>query len=197
MTTKTAFAVALLGNWADQPNNGRTPDNESAQGANGQGGPVNHQMIQQDLATLNQTLHGGGNVDSQLLASIIFARSPIHLYTLQQAFLQSSSAHAPLTRLIKLRLSGHLQDALCYALEGAKKDLSGCHRDAKWLHKAMAGAGTKDQQLIDRLLRAHWDKARFGALKQAYEKKYRKRLEVDIAGDTSGDFRDFLLEVCR
>ena len=152
-------------------------------------------MIQQDLLALQQTLHSG-NTDAQLLASIIFARSPLHLYHLQQAFLQGSSAHAPLTRLVKMRVAGHLKEALVYALDGAKKDCSGCHRDAKWIHKAMAGAGTKDQQLIDRLLRAHWDKPRFEAVKQAYERKW-KRLEVDIAGDTSGDFRDFLLEVCK
>lgn len=197
MTTKTAFAVALLGNWADQPNNGRTPDNESAQGVNGQGGPVNHQMLQQDLAAFQQTLHGAGGTDSQLLASIIFARSPVHLHHLQQAFLSSSSARTPLTRLIKLRTSGHLRDALVFALDGGKHDWTGCHRDAKWIHKAMAGLGTKDQALIDRILRAHWDGPRWGAVKAAYEAKYHKRLAVAIASETSGDFRDFLLEVCK
>jgi len=196
LTTKTAFSVALLGNWTDQPNNGRAPENESAQGLNGQGGVTNHQLIQQDLAALQQTLHSG-STDSQLIASIVFARSPQHLHFLQQAFLQSSSARAPLTRLIKLRLSGHLQDALVYALEGGKKDWTGCHRDAKWIHKSMQGMGTNEQQLIDRLLRAHWDKPRFQAVKQAYEAKYKKRLEVAIAGETSGDFKDCLLELAK
>lgn len=66
--TRTAFSVALLGNWTDQPNNGRLPEFESAMGWNGGGSStgVNYQLVQQDVATLQGTLHG--STDVQLLS---------------------------------------------------------------------------------------------------------------------------------
>lgn len=99
-------------------------------------------------------------------SSIVFARSPLHLHHLQIEYLKARKI--PLTRQVKRHITGHLRDALLYALEGGKKDTTGCcefffssrdqgrraeadaGRDAKMLEKTMSGAGTKDDLLIIR-----------------------------------------------
>ncbi|CAD6586364.1 MAG: hypothetical protein CYPHOPRED_003522, partial [Cyphobasidiales sp. Tagirdzhanova-0007] len=94
-----------------------------------------------------------------------------------------------LTQQIKKHFFGphnHMRDALLYAIEGGKKDGTGAWRDAKMLEKAMHGAGTKDRQLIWRLVRCHWDRPRFEMVKQAYQAKYRKSLVARVKGETSG-----------
>lgn len=40
----------------------------------------------------------------------------------------------------------------------------------------MAGVGTKDKLLVERLVRYHWDRNYMGAVKHAYSQKYRKDL---------------------
>lgn len=61
---------------------------------------------------------------SLIRASIFFARSPVHLNRLQQLYLLNRKA--PLTRHVKANVQGHLCKALLYALEGGKKDVTGC-----------------------------------------------------------------------
>lgn len=70
----------------------------------------------------------------------------MHLHALQAAYL--TARKAPLTRHIKSSVDGHLKDMYLMVLEGAKKDTTGAWRDAKRLHKAMEGFGTKDELLI-------------------------------------------------
>lgn len=78
-----------------------------------------------------------------------------------------------MSQQIQRHFSGHLQDALLHAVE-AGKDGTGVQRDADLLEAAMSGMGTKDEQLVYRITRAHWDRPRFEAIKQAYQAKYRK-----------------------
>ena len=80
-----------------------------------------------------------------------------------------------LTNQIKQHFSGHLQNALLFAVEGGKRDGMGIWRDAKRLEAAMAGAGTSDNLLIARIVRAHWDRNRLEQIKLAYQQKYKKR----------------------
>lgn len=80
-----------------------------------------------------------------------------------------------LTNQIKQHFRGHLQDALLFAVEGGKRDGMGIWRDAKRFEAAMAGAGTSDDLLIARTVRAHWDRNRLEQIKLAYQQKYKKR----------------------
>jgi annexin A7/11 len=103
-------------------------------------------------------------------SSIIFARSPTHLKALTEQFKLRNGKS--LTNQIKQHFSGHLQEALLFAVEGGKRDGLGIWRDAKRLHQAMKGAGTADLLLLTRLVRAHWDANRFGQIKLAFKQKY-------------------------
>nr|XP_045611206.1 annexin A11-like isoform X2 [Procambarus clarkii] len=62
---------------------------------------------------------------------------------------------------------------------------------AESLHKAMAGPGTKDQDLI-RLVVSRCE-VDLGNIKTEYHNLYDKLLENDIKADTSGDYRKVLL----
>lgn len=88
-----------------------------------------------------------------------------------------------------------MKDALLYIAEGAKRDGTGVWRDAKLLEKAMAGMGTKDERLVWRIVRGHWDKARFNQVKIAYQQKYKKPLAARVKGETGGDYRKLMLAI--
>ncbi|SGZ12646.1 BQ5605_C028g10519 [Microbotryum silenes-dioicae] len=208
MKTKSAMAVALLGDWRDQPNMGRTPENEAGQGgAGGVGGFVgaapaqlNQQMVQDDAQQLKKAIQvhvtGEVSIDQQHViimprSSIVFARSPAHLQAVQAQY--KTLTRAALTHNIKRCVDGHLKEMYLFALEGGKRDTNGCWRDAKRLHDAMAGLGTKDLLLIMRIVRAHWDRQRFQQLKGAYRQKYSRELLTDVMKETSGDYRDALI----
>ncbi|KAI5480428.1 annexin XIV [Pseudohyphozyma bogoriensis] len=147
-------------------------------------------MLRQDLEALKQAL-GFFKDDEVRVASILFGRSPAFLHQLQLGYLAEKKQ--TLTKAVKKHFNGHLCKALLYALEGGKKDTTGCWRDAKFIHKTMAGPGTKDELLTIRVLRAHWNKARFAHVQTAYLTKYKKTMEKAIKGDTSGDFEDGLV----
>ncbi|KAL0062081.1 hypothetical protein AAF712_011081 [Marasmius tenuissimus] len=90
-----------------------------------------------------------------------------------------------------------MRDVLLYYVNGAShKHINegyGVWRDAKLLEATMKGFGTRDSDLLRRIVRLRWDKPRFQAVKNAYHKKYKKSLESRVAGETSGDFKKILL----
>lgn len=65
-------------------------------------------------------------------------------------------------------------------------------RDAMLLEDAMAGAGTKDQLLINRVVRVHWDRNYMQQVKGAYQHVFHKSLTSRIRGETSGDYEKLL-----
>lgn len=66
-------------------------------------------------------------------------------------------------------------------------------RDAQLLEDAMAGAGTKDELLVSRVVRAHWDRAHMQNVKGAYRHRFHKDLGARIRGETSGDYEKLML----
>lgn len=66
-------------------------------------------------------------------------------------------------------------------------------RDATLLEEAMAGMGTKNRLLLNRVIRAHWDKQHMSQVQGAYKHKYKQTLRSRIEGETSGDFEKALV----
>ena len=66
-------------------------------------------------------------------------------------------------------------------------------RDAMLLEDAMAGVGTKDHLLSNRVVRIHWDKNHMQQVKGAYQHKYRQSLVHRIKGETSGDYERLMV----
>uniref|UniRef100_A0A0N4Z9X1 Annexin n=1 Tax=Parastrongyloides trichosuri TaxID=131310 RepID=A0A0N4Z9X1_PARTI len=66
--------------------------------------------------------------------------------------------------------------------------------DAKELYRAMEGLGTKENILIE--IMCSRTNAQIRAIKSAYIQIFRRNLEDDIIGDTSGYFKNVLLALC-
>ncbi|KAF8243983.1 Annexin, partial [Wilcoxina mikolae CBS 423.85] len=93
--------------------------------------------------------------------------------------------HGDFSKMIKSEFSGHMRDAFLYLVEGATEN-DKATRDARLLEAAMKGFGTKDDLLIMRVVRIHWDKRHMANVKAAYRSLYGKDLSKRIRGETSG-----------
>jgi annexin A7/11 len=88
--------------------------------------------------------------------------------------------------------SGHMEAALLFQLRNAVDKYM---HAATLLEDAMAGVGTKDQLLVARVVRYHWDRQAMENIKGAYRQKYKRSLASRIKGETSGDY-ERLMVVC-
>lgn len=88
---------------------------------------------------------------------------------------------------LKKELGGHFEDAIMAMMTPREKYLAEC------LHKAIAGAGTKDRVLIEILCSA--TNKEIHKINEHYKELYKKPLEKDIAGDTSGYFKNLLVAI--
>ncbi|KAL7413054.1 hypothetical protein BDY24DRAFT_390471 [Mrakia frigida] len=152
---------------------------------------VNPQAVSADVQTLYRCGPGKMGTDEIAIFSILLLRSPAHLNAISTLYLQQH--HHPLTRLVTGEFSGHVKSALLYVAEAAEKGPEA--RDAHLLEAAMKGMGTKDERLIWRIVRAHWDRPRFEAIKRAYMGLYGQTLQARVRGDTSGDYQKLLVAV--
>ena len=66
-------------------------------------------------------------------------------------------------------------------------------RDAMLLEDAMAGMGTKDHLLVNRVVRIHWDRNYMVQVKGAYQHKFHQTLVHRIKGETSGDYERLMV----
>jgi annexin A7/11 len=139
--------------------------------------PVNPQTIEADV----RSLQGPKNVKE---VCAIFARSSdAEIRAISQTF--QSRYHVSLEKHIEKAFSGHMEDALLHMLRTATDPAM---RDAMLLEDCMSGMGTKDERLIVRVVRTHWDRKHKETVKRAYQHKYGKKLVDRVRGETSGDY---------
>lgn len=119
------------------------------------------------------------------------SRSSAHLQALSQAY--QHHHRTTLAGMVQSEFSGHMRDALLYIANTALPGPPGIQRDAALLEESMAGMGTKDERLIYRTMRAHWDRPRFEEVKRVYSATQSKRgLRARVEGETSGDYKRML-----
>jgi len=68
--------------------------------------------------------------------------------------------------------------------------------DAEGLEEAMKGLGTKDELLVNRLVRAHWNKEHLRQVNVAYKRFFNKNLADRVKGETSGDYGKLMVAIC-
>ena len=83
-----------------------------------------------------------------------------------------------------------MEVALLYQLRAGRDRIM---RDAELLEESMAGMGTKDQLLVNRVIRYHWDKNHMYQVRAAYKQRYGKDFGHRIRGETSGDYERLML----
>lgn len=175
MKTKRMFVMALEGT--------RMDDNA----------PVDHNLVEQDAREIFKAARGAGT-DEIKICGIMIARSTPHLQALNQAY--QHHHRKSLADMVNSEFSGHMKDALLYIANTALPGPPGISRDAHLLEESMKGMGTKDERLIYRVMRAHWNRGRFEELKRAYAAtQHRKGLQNRVEGETSGDYKRFMSAV--
>ncbi|KAI5784642.1 hypothetical protein EDC01DRAFT_203883 [Geopyxis carbonaria] len=93
-------------------------------------------------------------------------------------------------RRIDKEFSGHMKHAMLYIANGA---VDAVGRDAKLLEDAMAGMGTKDDLLIMRVVRCHWNRIHMESVKNRYQQMYGRTLHSRVDGETRGRYCEMLL----
>ncbi|OCF46073.1 annexin XIV [Kwoniella heveanensis CBS 569] len=154
---------------------------------------VNQQLVQQDVEALYRAGPGKMGTDEIGVCGILLSRSDAHLQAIAQAFPQRHRTQ--LSQMIKAEFSGHMRDGLYYIARGAEADGQGVVRDAENLYAAMAGMGTKDERMIYRIVRSHWNRPRFNAIKNAYQQTYGKTLKRAVEGETTGKYEKALVGI--
>ncbi|KJA28323.1 hypothetical protein HYPSUDRAFT_33665 [Hypholoma sublateritium FD-334 SS-4] len=152
---------------------------------------VDHSSVNADV----ETLHTASKKKEEIkFFEILINRSDQHLAAVITAFGQR---YKSLSKVIKKTFSGTIETGLLFIVHGVKpkRDQQGIWRDAKLLEKSMAGLGTKDVQLIYRLVRTYWNPQRMEAVKDAYKRRFGKPLENRVKGETSGTYRELLIAI--
>ena len=65
--------------------------------------------------------------------------------------------------------------------------------DAEQLEDAMAGIGTKDYLLVQRIVRMHWNRQHMDQVKRAYQHRYKKDLVARVKGEIRGDYENLMV----
>ncbi|KAI9741139.1 MAG: hypothetical protein M1834_002852 [Cirrosporium novae-zelandiae] len=145
--------------------------------------PIIPQSIDQDVDRLHKAMHGAGGTNQLEVCDIISSRSSGQLRAISGRY--HEKFHKDLDKTIEKSFSGHMESAL---LELLRAGADPAMKDAMALEAAMKGIGTKDYLLVQRLVRAHWNRDHMQMVKGAYRHRYKKELAERVRGETSGDF---------
>lgn len=150
--------------------------------------PVIPQQVDADVTELQRSLGTMMNKDPIQVCQILTSRSDAQLHAISQTYGQKFGKS--LEQVVKGRFSGHMEDALLLILSRANNRAMS---DAEQLEATMAGIGTKDELLVNRVVRVHWNRQHLEAVKMAYKSKYKKDLVSRIKGETRGDYERLMV----
>lgn len=150
--------------------------------------PVVPQQVDQDVMEIYKATEGKVGTDELLVCSILSQRSDAQIRAIAHTYKQKFTRD--LETVIIKEFSGHMEAALLHQLRtGTDKAM----RDAMLLEAAMAGAGTHDALLTNRVIRMHWDRNHMNNVKGAYQHKYHRSVVSRIKSETSGDYEKLLV----
>jgi annexin A7/11 len=150
------------------------------------------QQMQAEAMALYQATRGRIGTDETAVSRILTRLNDQQLRVVAHEYQRLYGTD--LLSTIKSEFSGHMKDAFIYIVEGA---MDKARRDAQLLEDSMKGFGTRDDLLIQRVARIHWDRAHLENVKAAYKKIYSRDLYSRIRSETSGDYREMLLELIK
>jgi len=171
LKTKTMFQLIMRAS--------RTEDNY----------PYNPAEIAQYTDALHAATRGPSvTTNSDQVFTILTQRSDNQIRAISNEYQQKY--HKSLEDTIRSSFSGHMEDALLLALGRA---MDRAKTDAYGLEDTMKGMGTKDDLLVNKTVRVHWDRQHMDQVKKAYQHFFKKDLVARVKGETSGDYRDALM----
>jgi len=144
---------------------------------------MSHDKDPKKAATsLYEAMKGFGTNEKKIIDSLVGLDNET-IQKVREEF--QSHYHKDLIKEIKSETSGNFERALVALLQ------SPVEYDAWLIHDAIEGVGTNDEQLIEVLVTRHTDHLKH--VVTFFQKQYGTSVEEYIAGDTSGDYKDFLL----
>ncbi|XP_056286072.1 annexin A4-like [Pseudoliparis swirei] len=150
---------------------------------------VDVSQAKQDAQKLYAAGENKVGTDESQFNAILCARSKPHLQAVFKEYQQMCGRD--IEKSICREMSGNVESGMVAVVKCIKNTPA---YFAERLHKAMQGAGTKDQTLVRIMVtRCEVDML---DIRQAYVKTYGKSLYNHISGDTSGDYKNLLLKLC-
>lgn len=150
--------------------------------------PVIPQEIEKDVTELQRAMGSIVSKNSTQVCELLIHKSDAQLRALCQAY--QKRFQTSLEKQIKSKFSGHMEDALLLLLARANNR---AEAEAVRLEESMAGLGTKDELLVQRVVRCHWDQNFMRSVSEAYKRKYGKSLVKRIEGETRGDYEKLMV----
>ncbi|KAF2681788.1 Annexin [Lentithecium fluviatile CBS 122367] len=150
--------------------------------------PVIPQQIEADVTELNRSIGSIVTKNSSQVCDLLISRNDAQLRAIAQAY--QTRFRTSLLKAIKDKFSGHMEDALVLLIARA---VNRPEAEAERLEDAMSGLGTKDDLLVQRVVRCHWDQGFMRQVSDAYKRKYGKSLVKRIEGETRGDYEKLMV----
>ncbi|KAI0146630.1 annexin-like protein [Pestalotiopsis sp. NC0098] len=150
--------------------------------------PVVPQDVDRDVMDLYRAGEGKVGTDEMIFCSILSTRNDNQIRAINHAYEQKFRKR--LADIIRKEFSGHMQEALLFQLNHAVDKYM---HAAALLEDAMAGLGTKDELLVARVVRYHWDSHAMANIKGAFHQRYKTTLAKRIKGETSGDYERLMV----
>ncbi|EHY58220.1 hypothetical protein HRR83_004921 [Exophiala dermatitidis] len=144
--------------------------------------PVIPADLDRDCSDLHRAMDARIGTDQVTVCSILANRSDGQIRAINQHW--QHKYHSSLEKVIESEFSGHMKDALLLMVRRASDRIMS---DAVQLEDAMAGPGTKDKLLVQRVVRVHWDRAHLDQVKRAYAHRYKKDLIQRVKGEIHFD----------
>ncbi|XP_042276652.1 annexin A2-like isoform X2 [Thunnus albacares] len=148
--------------------------------------PVRDFDPEKDAARIETAIKTKG-VDEQTIIDILTRRS--YEQRREIAFIYERLAKKDLIAALKGALSGSLESLMLGLMK------STAQYDASELKASMKGLGTDEETLIEIVCSRNNEELL--EIKKVYRETFKKELEKDIAGDTSGDFAKLLLALVQ
>ncbi|KIW24402.1 uncharacterized protein PV07_10120 [Cladophialophora immunda] len=154
--------------------------------------PIIPAELERDCSELHRAMDGRVGTDQLTVCTILSRRSDGQIRAIAHHWHQMY--RSSLEKVIESEFSGHMKDALLLMVRRA------CDRamsDATQLEDAMAGPGTKDVLLVQRVIRVHWDRMHLDQVKRAYAHRYKRDLIQRVKGEIHFDkYYEGLLVAC-
>lgn len=148
--------------------------------------PVSPFDAEADCELLRKAMRGVGT-DEAALIDILVKRSNPQRVEIRKRY--KTMFGKDLMNDLKSELSGNLEDCLLALMEPTAL------YDAKCLRRAMRGAGTDEEALIDILCSR--SNQEIADIKRSYTEYYKRDLEKDCMSETSGHFKRLLVSMCQ
>tara|TARA_R110002003_G_scaffold562_3_gene20426 strand:- start:11459 stop:12376 length:918 start_codon:yes stop_codon:yes gene_type:complete len=154
--------------------------------------PVVPHEIDQAVTELQTAMGGFVGKNTAQVCGLLTSKNDAQLKAIAQAYQQRF--HKSLDAQIKASFSGHMEDALRLLVARA---VNRAEAEAVRLEDAMAGLGTKDNLLVQRVVRCHWNAQFMAAVSGEYKRLYKKDLVRRIEGETRGDYEKLMVACVR